>query len=135
MEHKFYFQLQCPQKAYSMNLVQFGGDASAPRKNIPAGGHIGLVDKNLYESLTKFGEGVGLLMGRSTDRYDPNNGNVKCAAGASGCRKASVRMAPNDFVQFKDGAQEIFLDTADDFDNKAEIEFEFKQACCSLPSR
>lgn len=130
VEHKFYFQLQCPQKAYSMNLVQFGGDASAPRKNIPAGVDIGLVDKNLYaESHYKFMKVLGYFAGRSTDRYDPNNGNVKCAAGASGCRKASVRMVPNDFVQFKDGAQEIFLDTADDFDNKAEIEFEFKQAC------
>lgn len=131
VEHKFYFQLQCPQKAYSMNLVQFGRDASAQRKNIPANADIGLVDKLLYaESHYKFLKVLGYFAGRSTDRYDPNNGNVKCTdATDTSCRKAAVRMVDNDFVQFKGGVSEIFLDTADDFDHVAEIEFEFKQAC------
>ena len=143
VEHKFYFKLQCPQKAYSMNLVQVpGDDPSALRKNIAANTDIGLVDKDLYAaSHFKFLEVLGYFSGRSTQLYDAkNNRNLECIEEGSyakylekhadaECHKAAVKMVGNPSVQFKGGVTEIFLDEADEFSKASSIELEFKTAC------
>ena len=143
VEHKFYFKLQCPQKAYSMNLVQVpGDDAAAPRKNIAANVDIGLVDKNLYaESHFKFLEVLGYFAGRSTKLYDAkNNRNYECihlgsyakyveANPDAECHKAAIKIKGNPSVQFKGAVTEIFLDQADEFSEAAPIEFEFTNPC------
>ena len=77
-------------------------------QNIPAGVRT-LPDKNLYESHYKFMKVLGYFAGRSTDRYDPNNGNVKCAQVHLDAARPRSN-GSNDFVQFKDGAKKS-LDT------------------------
>ena len=135
--HNFYFKLACPQKAYSMNLVKFGGDANDLRKNIPANADIGLVDKRHYgESHYKFMSILTYFAGRSSDRYDAGNNNEKCEADSTdpNCHKAAIRMVANENVKFKsneDGSDvtEVFLDSADTFETKQELAFEFTKSC------
>ena len=125
--HNFYFKLACPQKEYSMNLVYADGDANAQRANIAADTNMGLIDKELYgESHYKYLKMFSYFSGRSAAKYE--SGGVE--------HKAMVRLADNPSVQFRntaaqpvstfDGQGAIFLDTADTFESRQTIEFEFK---------
>ncbi|MBM93565.1 MAG: hypothetical protein CMF51_02290 [Legionellales bacterium] len=134
VEHKFYFQLACPQKAYSMDIVKFDGDENDVRKNIPAGVDIGLVDKSVYaDSHFKFMTIKTYFNGRSTARYDADdenkNGGCLDTDTSASCHKAPISMKLNDNARFKGGAQKVFLDTADTYDTAQELEFEFYRPC------
>lgn len=134
VEHKFYFQLACPQKAYSMDIVQFNGDEDDARKNIPAGVDIGLIDKRLFaDSHFKFMSIKTYFNGRSTARYDEDNlnrvGGCPNDEEKDSCHKAPIKMLANDNVRFKGAATQVFLDTADTYDTAQELEFEFYKPC------
>lgn len=129
--HNFYFQLRCPQKAYSLNLAK-PNSVDQVRKNIPAGADIGLVDKNEFAtSHYNIMRILTFFSGRSTDRYNNNEFTDKCAASDTrgGCHKASVRMVANPNVRFEGGATELFIDEADEFSKAQVINFEFTQDC------
>ena len=128
VEHKFYFKLACPQKDYSMNLVYADGDANAQRANIPANTNMGLINKDLYgESHYKYLKMFSYFSGRSAVKYE-SEGVL---------HKAMVRLEDNPSVQFRNtvaqpvstfnGQGAIFLDTADTFESRQTIEFEFQE--------
>lgn len=134
VEHKFYFQLACPQKAYSMDIVQFSGDEDDARKNIAADVDIGLIDKSLYaDSHFKFMTIKTYFNGRSTARYDADNlnrnGGCLDTEEKDSCHKAPIKMLPNNNVRFKGNADHVFLDSADTYDSAQELEFEFYEPC------
>lgn len=125
--HKFYFKLACPKKDYSMNFVRADGDASAQRANIPADTNMGLIGKGVYgESHYKYLKMFSYFSGRSTDAYSSNGVQ----------HKAMVRLEDNPSVKFRSTSAQpvtmfneqgaIFLDTADTFESRQTIEFEFK---------
>lgn len=125
--HNFFFKLACPQKDYSMNLVYADGDANALRANIPADTNMGLISKEVYgESHYKYLKMFSYFSGRSAVTYESDNVQ----------HKAMVRLLANPSVKFRDtGAQPvstfngqgaIFLDTADTFESRQTIEFEFE---------
>lgn len=129
--HDFYFQLRCPQKAYSLNLAQ-PGSIDQIRKNIPAGADIGLVDKNVFaKSHYNVMRLLTFFSGRSSAKYHNNVFQNECLTdiNRAGCHKASVRMEANQFVEFEGGATEVYIDEADEFSKAQVIAFEFKKAC------
>lgn len=140
VEHKFYFKLQCPQKDYSLNLVQATPPAlGRVDKSIQVNQDIGLVDKNSYaDSHVNFITMHTYFAGRSTERYKTVGASKSlCLAGdladpATVCHKAAIRLeqpAGIDNVRFKGGAAEVFLDDADTFETRQELELEFTNPC------
>jgi len=137
--HNFYFKLQCPQKDYSLNLVQAAPSANRVDKSIQVNQDIGLVNKNLYaDSHVNFMTMHTYFAGRSTERYKTVSGTKSLCIDTdlndadTVCHKAAIRLEqPSgiDNVQFKDAVSEIFLDDADTFETRQELELEFKTPC------